>query len=30
MIDLAQKTGYVQENEVSKLKEWRLSPESYK
>ena len=30
MIDLAQKTGYVQESDVAKLKEWRLSPESYK
>lgn len=30
MIDLAQKTGYVQESDVTKLKEWRLSPESYK
>ena len=30
MIDLAQKTGYVQESDVVKLKEWRLSPESYK
>ena len=30
MIDLAQKTGYVQESDVAKLKEWRLSPASYK
>lgn len=30
LIDLAQKTGYVKEEEVSKLKEWRLSPETYK
>ena len=30
MIDLAQKTGYVQESDVAKLKEWRMSPESYK
>lgn len=30
MIDLAVKSGYVHLDEVSKLKEWRLSPESYK
>lgn len=30
MIDLAQKTGYVKAEEVAKLKEWRVSPESYK
>lgn len=30
MIDLAVKTGYVKPEEVEKLKEWRLSPESYK
>lgn len=30
MIDLAVKIGYVKEEQVAKLKEWRLSPESYK
>ncbi len=30
MIDLAVKTGYVRPDEVEKLKEWRLSPETYK
>lgn len=30
MIDLAVKTGYVHMDEVAKLKEWRLSPETYK
>lgn len=30
MIDLALKTGYVREEQVEKLKEWRLSPETYK
>lgn len=30
MIDLAVKTGYVQLGEVEKLKEWRISPETYK
>lgn len=30
MIDLAVKVGYVKEEQVEKLKEWRLSPESYK
>ena len=30
LIDLAQKTGYVKPEEVSKLKEWRVSPETYK
>lgn len=30
MIDLAVKTGYVQSGEVEKLKEWRISPETYK
>ncbi|MCR9010647.1 orotate phosphoribosyltransferase [Gabonibacter chumensis] len=30
MIDLAVRTGYVHSNEVEKLKEWRLSPETYK
>ena len=29
MIDLAVKTGYVHEDQVEKLKEWRLSPETY-
>ena len=29
MIDLALKTGYIQEDQVEKLKEWRLSPETY-
>lgn len=29
MIDLAVKTGYVQEADVEKLKEWRKSPETY-
>lgn len=29
MIDLAVKTGYVQADQVEKLKEWRLSPETY-
>lgn len=29
MIDLAVKTGYVQETDVEKLKEWRKSPETY-
>lgn len=29
MIDLAVKTGYVREDQVEKLKEWRLSPETY-
>lgn len=30
MIDLAVKTGYVHADEVEKLKEWRVSPETYK
>lgn len=30
MIDLAVKIGYVQSEQVEKLKEWRLSPETYK
>ena len=30
MIDLAVKVGYVQADQVEKLKEWRLSPETYK
>lgn len=30
MIDLALKTGYIQEGDVEKLKEWRKSPETYK
>ncbi len=30
MIDLAVRTGYVQEGDVEKLKEWRKSPETYK
>lgn len=30
MIDLALKTGYIQESDVDKLKEWRKSPETYK
>lgn len=30
MIDLAVKTGYIQERDVEKLKEWRKSPETYK
>ena len=29
MIDLAVKTGYAQEADVEKLKEWRKSPETY-
>lgn len=29
MIDLAVKTGYVHQEQVEKLKEWRLSPETY-
>lgn len=29
MIDLALKIGYVQSEQVDKLKEWRLSPETY-
>ena len=29
MIDLALKIGYVQPEQVDKLKEWRLSPETY-
>lgn len=29
MIDLAVKTGYVQQEQVEKLKEWRLSPDTY-
>lgn len=29
MIDLAVKTGYIQESDVEKLKEWRKSPETY-
>ena len=30
MIDLAVKEGYVKEEEVEKLKAWRVSPETYK
>lgn len=30
MIDLALKIGYVKPEQVDKLKEWRLSPETYK
>lgn len=30
MIDLALKTGYVQQSDVEKLKEWRKNPETYK
>ncbi|MDR0982632.1 MAG: orotate phosphoribosyltransferase [Culturomica sp.] len=30
MIDLAFKTGYIKEEDVNKLKEWRKSPETYK
>ncbi|WP_251621819.1 orotate phosphoribosyltransferase [Odoribacter lunatus] len=30
MIDLAVKTGYVQESDVQRLKEWRKSPDTYK
>ncbi|MDE6452449.1 MAG: orotate phosphoribosyltransferase [Odoribacter sp.] len=30
MIDLALKVGYVKPEQVDKLKEWRLSPETYK
>lgn len=30
MIDLALKTGYIQESDVERLKEWRKSPETYK
>lgn len=30
MIDLAVKTGYIQESDVEKLKEWRKSPETYR
>lgn len=30
MIDLAVKTGYIQQSDVEKLKEWRKSPETYK
>lgn len=30
MIDLAVRIGYVQPEQVEKLKEWRLSPEAYK
>lgn len=30
MIDLAVKVGYVKEEQVEKLKEWRLNPENYK
>ncbi len=30
MIDLAVKVGYVKPEQVEKLKEWRLSPETYK
>lgn len=30
MIDLAVRIGYVQPEQVEKLKEWRLSPETYK
>lgn len=30
MIDLAVKIGYVKPEQVEKLKEWRLSPETYK
>lgn len=29
MIDLAVKTGYVRADDAAKLKEWRLSPETY-
>lgn len=29
MIDLAVKTGYVKQEQVEKLKKWRLSPETY-
>lgn len=29
MIDLAVKNGYVKQEQVEKLKEWRLSPETY-
>lgn len=30
LIDLALRTGYIQESDVEKLKEWRKSPETYK
>lgn len=30
MIDLAVKIGYIQQEQADKLKEWRLSPETYK
>lgn len=30
LLDNALKTGYIQPSEVEKLKEWRLSPETYK
>lgn len=30
MIDLAVKTGYVQKEDVERLKEWRKNPEAYK
>lgn len=30
MIDLALKIGYIKEEQIAKLKEWRLSPETYK
>ena len=30
LIDLAQQIGYVKADEVAKLKEWRLSPDTYK
>lgn len=30
MIELAVKTGYVHADQLNKLKEWRLSPETYK
>ena len=30
LIDLAQRIGYVKADEVAKLKEWRLSPDTYK
>lgn len=30
LIDLAQRVGYVKADEVAKLKEWRLSPDTYK
>ena len=30
LIDIAQKTDYVKAEQVEKLKEWRLSPETYK